>query len=102
MNWPIFHDLQYKHSGTFANRKYEAILITLLKMRPQSSRENATPSSSTSPLAFYKQVPLPPRDTALSTFPFPFLFSPLLSIRSSYPFLLSFTLGKLLAGADLG
>ena len=53
MNWPIFHDLHYKHSGTFANRKYEAILITLLKMRPQSSR-------GTSPLAFYKQVPLPP------------------------------------------
>ena len=46
--------LQYKHSGTFANRKYEElsypknqkmcdpILVTLLKMRPhysQSSRE---------------------------------------------------------------
>ena len=32
-------------------------------MRPhnrQSSRENATPSSGTSPLAFYKKVP-PPR-----------------------------------------
>ena len=54
-----FH-LQYKHSGTFANRKYEEqsypknqkmcdpILVTLLKMPPhesQSSRENATPSS---------------------------------------------------------
>ena len=70
-----FH-LQYKHSGTFANRKYEElpypkipkmcnpILVTLLKMRPhysQSSHENATPSSSTSPLASYKEVP-PPRD----------------------------------------
>ena len=69
-----FH-LQYKHSGTFANRKYEElsypkksenvrpILVTLLKMRPhygQSSRENATPSSGTSPLDSYKEVPLPP------------------------------------------
>ena len=38
-------------------------LITLLKMQPhysQSSRENATPSSGTSPLASYKEVP-PPR-----------------------------------------
>ena len=65
-----FH-LQYKYSGTFANRKYEQlsypknlkmcepILVTLLKMRPhysQSSRENATPSSGTSPLASYKEV----------------------------------------------
>ena len=65
--------LRYKHSGTFANRKYEErvgltpkyqkmrdpILVTLLKMRPrysQSTRENATPSSGTSPLASYKQV----------------------------------------------
>ena len=60
-----FH-LQYKHSGMFANCKYEELsypknqkmcdpnLGTLLKMRPhdnQSSRENATPSSGTSPLA---------------------------------------------------
>ena len=65
-----FH-LQYKHSGTFANRKYEElsypknqkmcdpILVTLLKMRAnsQSSRENVTPSSGTSPLASYKEVP---------------------------------------------
>ena len=39
------------------------ILVTLLKMRPhysQSSRENTTPSSGTSPLASYKEVPLPP------------------------------------------
>ena len=67
MNWPIFFfrlnvehftfHLQYKHSGTFANRKYEElsypkkaenvrpILVTLLKMRPhycQSSSENET------------------------------------------------------------
>ena len=40
------------------------ILVTLLKMRPhysQSSRENVTPSSGTSPLASCKGVPLPPR-----------------------------------------
>ena len=69
-----FH-LQYKHSGTFANHKYQElstpknpkmcnpILVTLLKMRPhygQSSRENGTPSSGTSPLASYKEVPPPP------------------------------------------
>ena len=66
MNRPIFQielkntlitfHLEYKHSGTFPNRKYEElsypqnpkicdpILATLLKMRPhgsQSSRENA-------------------------------------------------------------
>ena len=37
----------------------DPILVTLLKMRPhysQSSRENATPSSGTSPLASYKEV----------------------------------------------
>ena len=54
------------------NRKYEQlsypknpkmcdpILVTLLKMQPhysQSSRENATPSSGTSPLASHKEVP---------------------------------------------
>ena len=65
-----FH-LQYKHSGTFAIRKYEElscpknqkmcdlILVTLLKMRPhysQPSRENAIPSSGTCPLASYKDV----------------------------------------------
>ena len=40
----------------------EPILVTLLKMRPhysRSSRENATPSSGTSPLASYKEVPPP-------------------------------------------
>ena len=40
----------------------DPILVTLLKMRPhhiQSSRENATPSSSTSPLASHKEVPPP-------------------------------------------
>ena len=68
-----FH-LLYKFPGTFANRKYEQLstpkkpkmsdptLITLLKMQPrysQSSRENATPSGGTSPLASYKEVPTP-------------------------------------------
>ena len=42
----------------------DPILVTLLKMRPnysQSSRENATPSCRTSPLACYKEVgPRPP------------------------------------------
>ena len=41
----------------------DPILVTLLKMRPhysQSSRENATPSSGTSPLASYKEVRTPP------------------------------------------
>ena len=79
MNWPTFElneehltfHLRCKHSGTFANRKYEElsypkksenfrpILVTLLKMQPQysqSSRENATPSSGTSSSAFYKEV----------------------------------------------
>ena len=42
----------------------DPILVTLLKMQPhysQSSRENATPSSGTSPVASYKEVP-PPRE----------------------------------------
>ena len=86
MNWPIFLinwmneqftiHLKYKYSGTLANRKYEQlqflpqnpkmcdpIPVTLLKMWPhysQYSRENATPSSGTSPLASYKEVPVPP------------------------------------------
>ena len=41
----------------------DPILVTLLKMRAhysQSSRENATPSSGTSPLASYKEVPPSP------------------------------------------
>ena len=41
----------------------DPILVTPLKMRAhysQSSRENATPSSGTSPLAPYKE--LPPRE----------------------------------------
>ena len=39
-------------------------MVTLLKMRPhysQSSRENGTTSSGTSPLASYKEVPPSPR-----------------------------------------
>ena len=45
----------------------DPILVTLLKMQPyygHSSRENATPSKGTSPLACYKEVPhpSPPRD----------------------------------------
>ena len=40
-------------------KMYHPILVTLMKMRPyysQSSRENATPSRGTSPLASYKEV----------------------------------------------
>ena len=67
-----FH-LQYKHSGTFANGKCEElsyhknqkmcdpIQVTLLKMQHHYSRENATQSSNTSPLASYNwSTPLPP------------------------------------------
>ena len=69
-----FH-LQYKHSGTFANRKCEELYLpqksenvrlhfskTPMKMRlhySQSRRENATPSSGASPAASYKEVPPP-------------------------------------------
>ena len=60
-----------KNSLTPKNPKLcDPILVTLLKMRPhysQSSRENATPSSGTSPLATYKEgPPPPPRNTAVS------------------------------------
>ena len=66
----------------FANRKYEElsypknqkmwdpILVTLLKMPPhcsQSSHENATPSSGTSPVASYEEVPPGTRDVLWST-----------------------------------
>ena len=49
----------------------DRILVTLLKMRPhycQSSRENATPSSGTSPLASYKEVPPAPQPPTLPLF----------------------------------
>ena len=57
----LFH-LPYKHSNTFANRKYEKLSYPKKcgKVRPlysQSSRENVTSSSGTSPLASYKEVP---------------------------------------------
>ena len=82
-----FH-LQYKHSGTFPDRKYgelsypknqkmcDPILVTLLKMRPhysQSSRENETPSSGTSPLVSYKEEP-PPPDPCIAVTPLNRLF----------------------------
>ena len=44
----------------------EPILVTLLKMRPhysQSSRENVTTYSGTSPLASYKEKEVPPTPT---------------------------------------
>ena len=50
-----------KNCLTPKNQKIgEPILVTLLKMQPyysQSNCENATPSSGTSPLASYKEVP---------------------------------------------
>ena len=62
-----FH-LKYKHSGKFANRKYEELSYPEKSenVRPHSSNsiENATPfatpSSGTSPLASYKEVLPPP------------------------------------------
>ena len=75
MNWLIFKlneehftfHLQYKHSGAFANRKYEELSYSIKSenVRPHSSNyiENATPSSGTSPLASHKEVPPPsPRE----------------------------------------
>ena len=73
--WILYLQYNILDHGTFANRKYEQlsypknpkmydpILVTLLKKQPhhsQSSRENATPSSGTSPLASYTEVPAPP------------------------------------------
>ena len=48
----------------------DPIQVTLLKMHPhssQSSHENATPSSGTSALASYKEVPPPPGGTEENT-----------------------------------
>ena len=45
----------------------DPIQVTLLKMLPhysQSSREKVTPSSGTSPLASYQEVPPPPQPQA--------------------------------------
>ena len=66
----------------------DPILVTLLKIRPhyrQSSRENATQSRGTSPLACYKEVP--PGDFLLSTPLFTLLElpSPALSSIASHP-----------------
>ena len=52
--------MQYKHSGTFANRRYEELSYPKKAVNSQSSRENATPSSGTFPLASCKEVPPPP------------------------------------------
>ena len=59
-----FH-LQYKLLGMLANRKYEELSYpqkseNVLAHYSQSSPENATPSSATSPLAPYKEDPFPP------------------------------------------
>ena len=56
--------IHMKNCPTPKNPKMcDPILLTLLKIRPHyshSRRENATQSSGTSPLASYKEVPLPP------------------------------------------
>ena len=80
MNWPFFRlneehftfHLQYKHSGTFANRKYEELSYPPKSenARPHSSNslKNATPSSGTSPLAYYKEeTPTPPPSPTRAT-----------------------------------
>ena len=57
-----FH-LHYKHSGTFANRKYEELSyppkLENVRLHSTDSIDNATPNNGTSPLASYKEV-LPP------------------------------------------
>ena len=56
----------------------DPILVTLLKLLPhhsKSSCESATPSSGTSPLAPYKEVPPLPRDTGVM----PVSYRPVLS-----------------------
>ena len=59
-----FH-LQYKHSVTFANRKYEELshpknqkMCHPIAVNPVV--KGVAPSSGTFPLASYKEVPLPP------------------------------------------
>ena len=58
-----FHT-QYKHSGMFANPNYEELSYPpkTENVLPHSSNsiKNATPSSGTSPLFSYKEVPPPP------------------------------------------
>ena len=61
----LIFNRQYKHSGTFANRKiWRALLPPKAEnMRPhssQSSRENVTLSRGISPLTSYKEVAPPP------------------------------------------
>ena len=57
----MFANCKYEElSYPKTQKMYHPILLTLLKMRPhdsQSSHENATPSSGTSPVASYKEVP---------------------------------------------
>ena len=72
MNWPIFNflneehftfHLQYKHSGLLTVNMKNFLPPKSENVRPfglySNSIENATPSSSTSPLASYKEVPPP-------------------------------------------
>ena len=67
----MFANCKYEElSHPKTQKMYHPILLTLLKMRPhdsQSSREIATPSSGTSPVASYKEVPPPPGILLLGT-----------------------------------
>ena len=80
--------LNMKNCPIPKNQKmWDPILVIVLKMRPHYShyrRENATPSSGTSSLASYKEVPPPlPREASL------------ISRRHDQPFLVSVDLDVL-------
>ena len=65
----------------------DPILVTLLKIQrhySQSSHENATPSSGTSPVASYKEVPPPPPGVILSV---PVRYKPNPSASSLFVFI---------------
>ena len=59
-NLPILESLLTRILLPHNPESYYPVLVVLLKIQPhysQSSRENATPSSGTSQLAYYKKVP---------------------------------------------
>ena len=91
-----FANHKYKELSYPQNQKMcDPILVTRLKMRPhysQSSRENVTPSSGTSPLASYKEVPpCPPRCLSLYSTLSKTLAMKLATIRKKrWPFTVSF------------
>ena len=64
----------------------DPVLVTLLKMRPhysQSSRENATPSSGTFPLASYKEVAPPGAIHRITQYP----LDSAIGFPNTYPFI---------------